>query len=216
MVRGAHRMNALLRISRNMAIVEHDGGLTLINPIRLTAEGERELAELGEIRHLLRLGPFHGIDDPYYVDTFGAKLWAQPGGRAYRKPPITVQLVAGGALPFPDADLVPFEHTKQPESVLLLERGDGLLLTCDSIQHYGDYRHNSLPLKVAMPFMGFPRRTVIGPIWLKYMASNRAALKPDFERLLGLDFDNLLGGHGSFLAHGAKDAVRAAIRRTFG
>ncbi|MDE0273797.1 MAG: hypothetical protein OXP11_21615, partial [Gammaproteobacteria bacterium] len=39
-VRGSIRMNALLRISRNMAILKDEDGLTLVNPIRLTASGE--------------------------------------------------------------------------------------------------------------------------------------------------------------------------------
>ena len=39
-VRGAMRMNAVLRISRNMVIIRYGDELTLANPIRLTAEGE--------------------------------------------------------------------------------------------------------------------------------------------------------------------------------
>ena len=59
-----------MRITRNMAIVRHDGALTVINPMRLDAAGETALRALGEVRHVLRLGCFHGLDDPYYVDTF--------------------------------------------------------------------------------------------------------------------------------------------------
>ena len=65
-VRGSMRMNALLRISRNMAIVRDGDGLTLVNPIRLTASGEEALARLGAVRRILRLGAMHGIDDTYY------------------------------------------------------------------------------------------------------------------------------------------------------
>src|SRR5262249_24914814 len=75
-VRGSFRMNALVRISRNMAIVRHDGELTLVNPIRLDAAGEAQLRGLGTVARLFRLGSLHGVDDPYYVDTFHAELWS--------------------------------------------------------------------------------------------------------------------------------------------
>ena len=216
MVRGCMDMNRLMRISRNMAIVRHEGALTLVDPVRLTPTGEKELTSLGDVKQILRLGPFHGMDDAYYVDRFGAKLWCQPGGKAYKQPSIDVELSAGCQLPFPDAELIPFQGTRQPESVLLLKRGKGLLLTCDAIQHYGDYRHNGLLARMLMPFIGFPKTTLIGPIWLKYMTPHGASLRPDFERLLGLDFDSLLSAHGSFLRTGAKEALRAAIERTYG
>jgi len=216
MVRGSMRMNPVMRISRNMAIVRHDDTLTLIDPIRLSPSGEEELTSLGKIKRILRLGAFHGMDDPYYVDRFKAELWCQPGGKAYKQPSIDMELSAGCDLPFPDAELIPFEGTRQPESVLLLKRGNGLLLTCDAIQHYGDYKHNSWLTRMLMPFIGFPKTTLIGPIWLKYMTPEGASLQPAFERLLSLDFDSLLSAHGSFLPQGAKDAVRAAIKRSYG
>ena len=215
MVRGSIRMNPVMRITRNMAIIRHDGALTLVNPIRMTPAGEKQLASLGEVRRILRLGAFHGIDDPYYVDRFSAELWCQPGGKAYKEPPIDVPLGEGSELPFPDAELIPFVGTKQPESVLLLKRGDGLLLTCDAIQHYGDYRHNSFLARLMMPFIGFPKTTIVGPIWLKFMTPEGQSLRATFERLLTLDYDSLLAAHGSFLEHGARDAVRRAIDRAF-
>ena len=105
---------------------------------------ERELLALGDIKRILRLGPLHGLDDPYYVERFDAELWAQGESETYPEPKIAQKLAADRALPFPDAELFAFEGTKQPESALLIRRDPGILLTCDSIQHYGDYRHNTL------------------------------------------------------------------------
>lgn len=118
MVRGSVRMNALMRITRNMAIVRHQGDLTLINSIRLDEEGERELLALGDVKRILRLGPLHGLDDPYYVDRFGAELWAQAESETYPEPKIEQKLAADRPLPFPDAELSVFEGAKQPESPL--------------------------------------------------------------------------------------------------
>jgi hypothetical protein len=215
MVRGSVRMNALMHITRNMAIVRHQGELSLVNPIRLDEEGERRLLALGDIERILRLGPMHGLDDPYYVERFGAELWAQGESQTYPEPKIDRKLAPDLPLPFPDAELFAFEGTRQPESALLIRRDPGILLTCDSIQHYGDYRHNSLLARIVMPFIGFPKTTVVGPIWLKMMTPAGGSLKQEFERLLTLDFDRLLSAHGSLLSSGAKDSVTAAVRKAF-
>jgi hypothetical protein len=208
-------MNALMHITRNMAIVRHEGELSLVNPIRLDEEGERQLRALGDIKRILRLGPMHGLDDPYYVDRLGAEFWAQGESETYPEPKIEQRLAADRPLPFPDAELFVFEGTKQPESALRIGRDPGTLLTCDAIQHYGDYRYNSLLARVVMPFIGFPRTTVVGPIWLKMMTPEGGSLKSEFERLLTLDFDRLLSAHGSLITSGAKESVARAVRKAF-
>jgi hypothetical protein len=215
MVRGSIRMNALMRITRNMAIIRHQGELSLVNPIRLDEEGERQLLALGDIKRILRLGPMHGLDDPYYVERFRAEFWAQGKSEIYPEPKIEQKLAADRPLPFPDAELFAFEGTKQPESALLIRRDPGILLTCDAIQHYGDYRHNTVLARLVMPLIGFPKTTVVGPIWLKMMTPEGGSLKRDFERLLTLDFDRLLSAHGSLLTAGAKDSVSMAVRKAF-
>ena len=215
MVRGSIQMNALMRISRNMGVIRHDGSLMLINPIRLDATGEEALAALGDVKWMLRLGAFHGQDDCYYKDRFGVEFWCQPGGKTYPEPAIDVPLDSECRLPFPDATLIPFARTRHPESVLLLSRGNGLLFSCDSIQHYGDYRHNNWIARMMMPFIGFPKTTIIGPFWLKFMTPEGQSLRDEFEALMDYEFDSLLSAHGSFLASGAKVNLRKAIDRAF-
>lgn len=216
MARGSIRLNALGRITRNMAIVRHAGELTLINPIRLSAAGEEQLKALGDVKRIMRLGPMHGLDDPYYVNELGAQLWCQTGGTTYPEPDIDVEMVASTALPFPDAQLFCFGSTNQPESALLIQRASGILLTCDAIQHYGDYGRTSLIPRLLMPFIGFPKTTLLGPIWLKLMTPDGASLRGEFERLLTLEFDGLLSAHGSLLREGAHVAVEQAVARAFG
>jgi hypothetical protein len=215
MVRGSIRMNALMRITRNMAVVRHQGELSLVDPIRLDEAGEQQLVALGHIKRILRLGPMHGVDDPYYIERFGAELWAQEVSELYPEPKIDQKLAVDRPLPFPDAELFGFEGTKQPESALLIRRDPGILLTCDAIQHYGDYSHNSLVARLLMPLIGFPRTTVVGPKWIKMMTPEGGSLKSDFERLLTLDFDRLLSAHGTLLASGAKDSVARAVSKAF-
>lgn len=215
MVRGSIKMNAFVRITRNMGIIREGSELTLINPIRLNAEVEAQLKALGEVTNIIRLGPFHGVDDPYYIDCFKAQFWCQPGGTAYTEPPIDVELSAGSVLPFFDAEIFEFTGTLQPECALLLKKEGGVLFTCDAIQHYGDYSYNNLIAKIMLPRMGFPKTTIVGPFWLKLMTPEGGNLESEFRRLLQLEFDKLLSGHGTLIESGAHAAVEQAVNRAF-
>lgn len=215
MVRGSIPLNAMMGICRNMAIVRHDGELTLVNPLRLDAGEERELEKLGAVKRILRLGPMHGIDDPYYVARYGAELWAPGDSEIYPEPAPDVRFGAGAAPPFPDAEFFCFEDALQPEAALLVRRHGGVLFTCDAIQHYGDYRYCSLFARLMMPLIGFPKTTIVGPMWLKMMTPEDGSLRDDFRRLLNLDFDHLLSAHGSLLSGGAHEAVERAVEKAF-
>jgi hypothetical protein len=189
--------------------------LALLNPIRLSADGEAAVEALGIVRHVVRLGAFHGIDDPYTVTRFGAEFWCQAGSTAYPDPKPDHELTEGGPLPFADGELFVFRQARKPECAVLLQRDKGLLVTCDGIQHYGDYARHSWLARLVMPFMGFPRRAIVGPFWLKYQMKQGDAIKSDFARLLELEFEALVSAHGTPLMHGAKEAVREAIDRAF-
>jgi hypothetical protein len=215
MVRGSVQVTKRIQTSRNMAIIRHNGELSLINPIRLTEEGERDLKELGTIKNIIRLGCFHGMDDPYYVDTFGAQMWSQEGGETYPEPAPQVVLNADTQLPFPDAQLFLFDKALQPECALFLQRENGILLTCDSIQHWGDYRFVTWFARFLLPFNGFPRTTLIGPFWLKVLTPEGESMEDEFNRLLELEFDTLLSAHGSLLETGAREAVEKAVKKAF-
>ena len=207
------RMSRLMDISRNMVIVRSGGELTLVNPIRLSPSGEKELEALGAVKHVVRLGAFHGYDDPYVVARFGAQFWCQAGSDHYPVPKPDHELTEGGPLPVPDAELFAFREIKKPECALLIKRGPGVLLVCDGLQHYGDFSRHSIVAKTMMPLMGFARRMLVGPIWLKYMPRSGCTVRPDFERLLDLPFDALISAHGTPLMKGAKAAVRMAVEK---
>ena len=215
MARGGLKLNPIIKISRNMAIVRRGDELTLVNPIRLSEAELRRLDALGTVRHIIRLGAFHGLDDPFYMARYRPTFWCQAGGSTYPEPPIDHVLTEDNELPIDNAKLFCFRNTNQPECALLLATGGGLLLTCDAIQHYGDYSNNNMPARMIMPFIGFPKTTLIGPVWLKLMTPKGATLRSEFERLFELEFDSLLSAHGTLLDTGAGEAVHAAIARAF-
>lgn len=215
MIRGSIKMNPLVRITRNMAVIRNGSELSLINPLRVNEKVEAQLKALGEIKNVLRLGSFHGVDDPYYVEKFGACMWAQSGGTTYTRPAIDKELSSDADLPFDDGEIFEFASTAQPECALLMQREEGILFTCDGIQNYGNYSYNNLPAKILMPFIGFPKTTLVGPLWLKAMTKEGESLESEFRRLLGLKFDKLLSAHGTLLETGAHAAVERAVNKAF-
>lgn len=214
-VPGTMRMNWYMGISRNMVVVRSGNELTLLNPVRLDEQGEAALAALGEVRHLVRLGCFHGCDDAYLKQRYGAKFWCQANSRQYPEPVADQVLEEGGALPFPDAQLIAFREVKRPECALLIRRGNGILVTCDSLQYYPNWERHSLVARLLMPRIGFSKRLLVGPLWKKFQTPKGGSLQPDFERLLALDFDAFVSAHGAPVMQGAKAAARAAVEDAY-
>lgn len=212
-VQGSMRMAPLMRVSRNMIICRDGGELTLLNAVRLSATGEAELKKLGRIANVMRLGCFHGLDDRYYVERFEARFWCQPDSIRYPDPVPDVELHEQSPLPIRDARLMTFRAARSPECVVLIEREGGLLVTCDSIQHYSDWRRTSLVARLVMRYYGFLKSTQVGPLWLKYMTSRGGDLRADFERLLELEFVRLISAHGWLVDNDAHAAVERAVSR---
>ncbi len=215
-VHGSMRMGPGMVINRNMAVVRHGREITLLNPIRLNAEGEEALEALGTVRHVVRLGPAHGVDDAYSVERFGATFWSLGGDADYSEPKPAELLAEGGPLPIPDARLFVYRETVRPESCFVIDRGAGILLSCDSLQHWVSTSNCSFIAKGVTRLMGFLHPANIGPPWKKLKTKPGGSLRPDFERLLEMDFDSLLGAHGQPLIGGARRALQATIDRVFG
>lgn len=215
-VHGSMRMGPGMRINRNMVAVRSGADLTLLNPIRLSDAGEHALEALGTVRHAVRLGVFHGVDDAYTVARFGAQFWSLGGESDYPEPKTDKLLTEGAPLPIPDAQLFVFREAAKPECCFLLPRANGLLISCDSIQNWESTSNCTFLAKGVTHLMGFMHRANIGPPWKKFMTKPGGSLRPDFDRLLELPFDSLVGGHGQPLMGGAREALRATVQRVFG
>lgn len=212
LLRGSIRMAPGVFINRNMVVLQDGDTLTLVNPVRMNAQGLAQLDGLGAVRHIVRLGNAHGLDDAFYLDRYQCAFWAQAGQKTYPAPVPTHTLVAGDETPFPGSTFFVFELARYPEAALLI-KAHRLLITTDSLQYYRDRRHFSLPAMAAFRFIGFRSGMNIGPPWRKYATPRGGSLRSDFDRLLQLDFDALVGAHGELLPAGAKDAVRREVAR---
>lgn len=212
-VTGSVVMAPLVRITRTMVILRASDGLTVVNAVRLSDAGERRLAELGEVRHVVRIGG-HKMDDAWYVHQHGASLWALPGVRHLHCLE-TAEVLQADHVPMSELELFQFEHTVDPEAALLYRRHGGLLITCDSVQNWEHTDGCSAMGKLAAHAMGFMTPAQIGPPWRKRMTPAGGTLEPDFHRLLDLEFRHLIGAHGGLLRDEAQSHLRATIERTY-
>lgn len=214
-VQGSIQFAPGMRLTRNMAIVRSGEEVTVVSPVRLSPAGEAELERLGTVRHVVKIGFFHGIDDAYYLERFGATYWALPGG-ARPQDPTPQQELRPESLPIPDAELFEFRETKDKEGALLIRRAGGILITCDSVQNWPDTKGCSPPARLVAHLIGFRRRPAqIGPPWRKRMTPADGSLKSDFERLAQLEFGHLIGAHGRPLRDSAKQDLQATVQATF-
>lgn len=206
-LRGGVRMGPGVTINRLMVVLRDGEALTVINAVR--PQDPSVLDALGKVTNVVRIG-LHGMDDAWYRAHYGVTHWSLPELCA------TDRLLTE-AVPVPWMTVIPFQHTAAPEAAVLLDRAEGVLVTCDSLQHWPDTEGCSLLAKGLTKVMGFQKHAVqIGPPWRKRMTPEGGSLEPDFQRLAALDFDHLIGAHGAPKVGGAKAELQKTIAATFG
>lgn len=207
-----HHAGVDLQTSRTMVVICDEGELTIVNSVRLDEAGLRELDALGRVRHVVRLGAFHGRDDPFYCDRYGATLWALPGvehadGRATDR-----SLTEGGPFPVVGGEVVVFASARFPEAAVLLARDGGVLITCDAIQNWtsvdGFFSRATGEMFAAQGLIG---EANIPATWLHACAPEAA----DYRRLSALPFRHLITGHGEPLRDVAHARVAARVAAVF-
>ena len=217
-VTGTMRMPGAMpvRFSRNMTVVREGERLVIVNSVRLGEDGLRRLDELGKVTDVIRLAAFHGADDPFYKERYGARVWTVKGQRYTRgfdvRTPETyltadVEMDGETPLPLSGARLIAIAATP-PEGLLLIPRDGGILISGDCLQNWGtpDQYFNGFS-KLMMRVMGFIRPHSVGPAWLK-------GTKPplgELRALLQLPFDHVLPAHGAPVQGGARDRYRPRI-----
>lgn len=201
------------QFSRNMTVVRDGDALTLVNTVRLDDAGLAALDRLGKVRHVVKLGAFHGIDDAFYVRRYQARLWALPGMVHESGLPTDEELRPGGPTPFAGASIFIFPTSKRPEGLLLVDREGGAAIACDSLQNWADTDPYFSPESAAlMRQIGFIQPANVGPGWLRFAEPQPT----DFTRVLELPFRHLLPAHGTPLLGDAKERYAATFRRMFG
>lgn len=213
---GTVRVGPGVSFPRNMALVREAGELVAIHPVMMPDDVQRQIEALGPIKHIVRLGAFHGMDDAAYLEKYGATAWAPEGVELATGARIDRVLKAGEHGPFADGTVFDFTASRSREMALHVKRHGGVLLTCDSVQNWQDIAGVSLLAKLATRRMGFRGRACIGPGWRKRSEpKDGVGFKADFERLLALDWKHLLTAHGPPMRDTARDELRANVAKLY-
>lgn len=204
-----------MRFSRNMTILRHNDDLTLVNTVRLSEAGLSALDKLGAVKHVIRLAGFHGMDDPFYQNRYGARVWSVDapylpgfgeGSEPYLEPDVVLDEQT--TLPVEGARLLLFKSSKPKEGLLLLDREDGIVISGDCLQNWNKTdRYFSLPAKILMPIMGFIKAHNIGPGWRKVAKPDTAEIKANLD----IAFAHVLPAHGAPVIGSAKDRYASAL-----
>ena len=196
-----------------MTIIREGDALTLINSVRLNEEGLKALDALGKVANVVKIGSMHGIDDPFFIDRYGATYWAMPGMPLGEGLKADKELVVGGEMPFSNCEMFAFETTKLPECILRLDREGGIMIACDALQNWVAPDALITPdTAEKMQGMGFFQPANLGPAWM-HVNEPKAA---DFERLKKVRFKHALCGHGVPLRDTAQEDFHATFKRIFG
>lgn len=212
-VTGSIVMGSLLpmRFSRNMTIIREGDELTLVNSVRLDEAGLAQLDKLGKVTNVIRLAAFHGMDDPFYQDHYGAKIWSvnAPYVSGFSKDPqpedvyfhSDLLLSESTELPVKDAKVIELTSCSPSETLLLLERDDGIIISGDCMQNWDKPdEYFNLFAKIMMRLMGFIKPCNIGPGWLRTARPDPTELK----NILNLNFQHVLPAHGRPVINDAK------------
>jgi hypothetical protein len=201
---------------RNMTIVREPDGLVVIHPIVMPEEEQKKIEALGTIKHIVKLGAFHGMDDLAYAKRYNPTVWAPAGCDAVDGLTRHHELVSGGATPFAGGTVFDFASSKTPEVAIHVPRHDGVLFTCDSVQNWEATTGCSTLGTLMARMMGFKGRACIGPGWRKQSEPKTGGgFKDHFTQLLELPFRHVLSGHGAPLKDTARDDLRAQVARIY-
>lgn len=211
-----------MKISRSMTVVMDptSNELTLVNSLRLSEDGLKQLEQLGSVAHVIRLAGFHGRDDAFYKERYNAKVYAVEGqfySRKFEKKPIDpedgyfqpdVWLSEESRLPIKDSRLKIFSSSKPTEALLLLERDGGILISGDSLQNTpSPDKYVNFPARLMMKKMGFFAPYNVGPGWLEFAKPNAGEVRS----ILNLNFEHVLPAHGDVVVGNAKEKYRPAL-----
>jgi hypothetical protein len=207
-----------VRFSRNMTVVQRGDGLVIVNSVRLDDAGLAGLDKLGKVTDVIRLAANHGVDDPFYAERYGAKVWVVKGQRYTAgfktSSPTTYftphhEMDASTVLPIDGAKLFVIDATP-PEGMLVLPEHGGVVISGDCLQHWATIdEYTSWLARRMMPLLGFIKPHNVGPAWFKQSKPPQDQMRA----ILDLTFANVLPAHGGAVVGDAREQYRAAIER---
>ena len=193
-----------MMIGRTMTIYKDGDDLIILNSIRVNEAVEKDILELGQVKHLVRMCDAHGLDDPYYFDKFKPTYWGLDTFKAINGPngPLRhTKVLQEGDTPIPNMKVVTIQSGK--ECTFWIPDHGGTVIACDLVQNVTE-----IPIHASWfggkitkwgGFMG--ECTCAPPLWKILHGKDH---KQAVQNILSWDFENLFTAHGSARVGGAK------------
>ncbi len=200
-VTGTIRLFGLFQYSRVMTILNDNGTLAIINPVRVEDDLLNEIHKLGQIKYLLKIGQLHCVDVPFYMDNFSPELWINRDDPSIDESHSPHYFDDVDEIPILGCKVKTVEGSKIKESILVTPGDGGCLHSCDAYVNMGsDPNHNWLTANLSK-FL--PNPTYIGPNWIKLAKPPEDSMKS----VLDFDFENFIPAHGKPLIGNAKKEI---------
>lgn len=192
-----------MRLTATMTIVRlADGGLLVHSPAPLTATLRQQTDALGPVRHLYAPNLFHHRGLGAWTAAYPSARVHAPAGLARKHPGLRIDRA-----PLDGIDEIPIDGFR-PRETALLHRASRTLIVADLVQNVGRPDHGWTALYARA--MGFYDRVALSRAirWTGF--DDRRAARRALDRILALEFDRLVVGHGAPLSSGGHAALAAA------
>ena len=197
-----------LRIPLRMTVLRlGDGGLLLYSPVPLEGELPDQLAELGEVQHIVAPSRFHHLHAASAAALFpAAKLWGAVG-LAKKRPDLQLEELPD-ASPWPGVELVRIEGAPLLNAVCLHHVAASTTVVCDLVFNMQDVRGWFGQLFTWMT--GTNDGLAQSRSW-RMFSRERAATVASIDRLLGFGAERVTFGHGDPLSERGAERLREVM-----
>lgn len=197
-----------VEVGTRMCVVRMGDGLFVHCPVALDESTRREVDALGEVRSVVAPSLFHHLYVGEWMRAYPkASVWACPGLEKKRSDLAWTGVLGDAAMPeWRDAlDQAPltarFEH-----EIVFFHRATRTLICADALLNL-----RRLPSLVTRAVAVMMRNTAPGLGWMERVAvRDRALGRRQADRILDWDIDGIVLAHGDLVAHGGREAFRAA------
>lgn len=200
-----------LPLGRQIVVVRlMGGGLWIHSPVPVTPELRRELAALGEVRHVVGPNLWHDECLCEFQAEFPAALFHAAPGLAAQKRDVRFGAELSDT-PHPDWAGVLEQHLvrgmPKMNEVVFFHPASRSLIIADLAFNLGP----DGPVWFALLMRIYGAWNRFGPTPLeRWMMKDKAAVRPSLDRILAWDFDRIIVGHGRNVETGGRRVFREA------
>lgn len=193
------------------------GDIAILNSIRVddpTVNAILDLATPASKVHIVRLGAYHGKYDAWWCATFPDKcvMWALPGHNTQDGATVDEVLSVENAPLRALCSVFVFGFPKA-EAVLLVH-GAKLAVFCDAIVNYSSLEYCGLLCRPLMWYMAYGCYHRPASLYAREMAkdSSKEKVMLEYQRMLELDFDSYVSGHGPVVIGDARKKITERMK----